>query len=761
MSSLWRALLVASLCPGILFLATASAQQVAGDGRQVLEEIVVTAQKREQSLQDVPLSVTAISGERLASLQRNEIADLAKLIPGVTFKGGATDNGRSLQVRGIGTTSFSRAVEQSVGMMIDGVVTSSLATMFLDMNDVQRIEVLRGPQGMLFGKNSSAGLISIVTNDPTEEPEWGLTAGYADENEQKYSAYFSGPISEQLFGRLAVSSSTRDPYIKNTNPGGSDYNDRDEQAVNLKILYRPNDDLDVQFGYKLLKRGNLNGGAIIPQFYLPPFDAVNAAAAAAVGGYMPEGEENDKVFAYHDSEAKTDQDLFSLEIDYAFGDYTISSITSLTQADILGNARGFSSARDFIPNNRSFGQREQTTQEIRLHSPLDTDWTYVVGLYYYKNELDRNFDRVINLRLVGRPFVLSLQVPHNQVENESYAVFGQTTWSVSDRFRLSFGGRYTSEDISAEQVVTFSNPDQIYGVFAVPEAAPGVVDESHQESNFSGRVIAEYDLIGDALLFGSVARGFKGPGVNTLSSAPSAASVIVDPEIPTNFEVGIKSEWLDGRLQVNATAFYTSFEDFQASLITLDGVTPAFYLDNAGELQTQGLELEVTALPSDNLLVSFNLTAVDAVFEEYVGAECYGGQTEAQGCFGGQQDLSGKDMPYSPDLSYNLFARYDFELPSMPFDAYVHAMWYWQDEAIYNTNNDPGTLVDSYGVLDLGLGLESDDGRYELQFWVKNATDEFHISDFIAPSGLLGTGPSHNLQYTYTRRMGVTLSVDM
>ena len=731
----------------------------------VIEEIIVTAQKREQSLQDVPLSVTAISGERLASLQRNEIADLAKLMPGVTFKGGATDNGRSLQIRGIGTTSFSRAVEQSVGMMIDGVVTTSLATMFLDMNDVQRIEVLRGPQGMLFGKNASAGIINIITNDPTEEFEWGFTAGYAEENEQKYSAYFSGPISEQLLGRLAASSSTRDPYIKNTNPNGNDYNDRDEQAVNLKILYRPNDNLDVQLGYKLLKRGNLNGGAIVSESHVPPLAALFPGIAAALGGYMPVGKENDKIFAFNDSEAKTDQDLFSLEIDYALGDYTIASITSVTKTDILGNARGFSVPLNLLPNNRSFGQRDQVTQEIRLHSPLDGNFSYVAGFYYYKNELDREFDRVINLAAFGQPFVLNIHVPHNEVENESYALFGQGTWSLTDRFRLSLGGRYTVEDIYDEHIVSYLNPDPIFGMFAVPEATPGEVIESAQENNFSWRVIAEYDWMADALLFASVARGYKGPGVNTLSSAPIAPSVMVKPEIPTNFEVGIKSEWFDGRLQVNATAFYTSFEDFQASLIVLEGELPAFYLDNAGELQTEGLELEVTALPTENLLVAFSLAAVDATFEEYVGAECYGGQTEAQGCIttNGQrvQDLSGKDLPYSPDLSYNLFARYDIELASLPFDAYVHAMYYWQDDAIYNTNNDPATLVDGYGLLDLGFGIESDDGRYDVQFWIKNATDEFHVSDFTAPSAFFGFGPSYNLQYTYTRRMGITLSVDM
>ena len=724
-----------------------------------IEEIVVTAQKRAQSIQDVPLSVTAISGDRLDALQRNEIADLAKTLPGLTYKGGATDNGRSLQIRGIGTASFSRGVEQSVGMTIDGVVSPALATNFLDMADVERVEVLRGPQGMLFGKNASAGMVNIVTKAPTEELEWGLRAGFGEENEQKYAGYLSGPLGENVLGRISVSSSTRDGFIENTHPEGNDYNDRDELNLSAKLLFRPIDTLDVLLSYKHFKRGNLNGGAVIPDSLNPPFSLLYPILAAAQGGTLPVEPEADRFFQWRDSEAETEQNIYSVQLDYDIGEYTLTSITSFTNADILGNARGFGIPVDLIPLNLSQGERDQWTQEIRLQSPLDQTVTYVAGLYYYRNELNRTFSRVINLNgFVGLPFNQSLAIEAGLV-NESFAGFGQATWHVNDRVRLSLGARYTDEDIAIEQTVGFINPDQVFGLPAIPEARPGMVDESTNESKVSWRIIGEYDAAEDVMLFANVARGYKGPGVNMLSSAPLGDSAIVNPEIPTNYEVGMKSRWLDGRLQLNVSAFLTDFKDFQASQSVIVNLAPVFLLGNAGKLETKGIEAELSATLGENLLVSMSVAQIDATYEDYTGAACYGGQTAAQGCVGNVQDLSGEDLPYSPDLSFSLFARYDLPLDSLPVKAYLQGMYYWQDDTIYLSNNDPGSLVDSYGLLDLALGIESNDGRYAAQFYVKNVTDEFYPTDIVIAGGF-GLAHANQLAFNYTRRFGVTLSVN-
>ncbi len=745
---------------GLLVLAMAllgPASALAADS--AIEEIVVTAQKRAQSIQDVPLSVTAISGDRLDALQRNEIADLAKTLPGLTYKGGATDNGRSLQIRGVGTASFSRGVEQSVGMTIDGVVSPALATNFLDMADVERVEVLRGPQGMLFGKNASAGMVNIVTKAPTEELEWGLRAGFGEENEQKYAGYLSGPLGESVLGRLSVSSSTRDGFIENTHPEGNDYNDRDELNLSAKLLFSPTDALDVLVSYKHFKRGNLNGGAVIPDALNPPFSQFYPILAAAQGGTLPVEPEADRFFQRRDSEAETEQNIYSVQLDYDIGEYTLTSISSFTNADILGNARGFGIPVDLIPLNLSQGERDQWTQEIRLQSPLDQTLTYVAGLYYYRNELDRTFSRVINLNeFVGLPFNQSLAISAELV-NESFAGFGQATWNVSDRARLSFGARYTDEDIALVQTVGFINPDQVFGLPSIPEARPGMVDESTNESKVSWRVIGEYDAAEDVMLFANVARGYKGPGVNMLSSAPLGNTAIVNPEIPTNYEVGMKSRWLDGRLQLNVSAFLTDFKDFQASQSVIVNLAPVFLLGNAGKLETKGIEAEISATLGENLLVSMNVAYTDATYEDYTGAACYGGQTVAEGCIDNVQDLSGEDLPYSPNWSFSLFARYDLPLDSLPVNAYVQGMYYWQDDTVYLANNDPGSIVDSYGLLDLALGIESNDGRYEAQFYVKNATDEFYPTDVVIAGGF-GLAHANQLAFNYTRRFGVTLSMN-
>lgn len=750
-------------CLSAAFVVLAAPFSMTANAEAVVEEIVVTAQKREQSLQDVPLSVTAVSGDRLAELNKNEISELTKILPGLTYKDGSTDNGRSLQIRGVGTVSFSRGVEQSVGMMVDGVVSDSLATSFLDMNDVQRVEVLRGPQGMLFGKNSSAGLVNIVTSDPTEEFEAGLTLGFGEENEQKIRGHISGALSDTVLARLSVSSTTRDGWVENTAPGVDDYNEKDEQALALKVLFQPDDNLDVMFGYKRLEKGDINAGAIIAETYSAPFNPIYPGQAAALGGTLPSGSENDKIFAPIESEAETEQNVFSLKIDYGLGDYNLVSITSFTDAHIIGNARGFSIPTILIPMNLSDGEREQFTQEFRVESPVDQSVSWVAGYYYYNNELDRTFNRTIDINaFAGAPVVQNLNMVASG-DNESHSLFGQATFNLSDTARLSIGGRFTDEEVDLDQTVSRISPDPVTGLPSIPEVAAnlGSILDSASETNFSWRVIGEWDFSDDAMLFASVARGYKGPGMNMLASGSNSSNPtpIVDPEIPTNFEVGIKSTWYDGRLQLNASAFYTEFEDFQASLAVVQGTSPNFFLENAGELQTEGLEVELTALPTENLLVALNLALVNATFEEYEGAECYGGQTVAQGCVNRTQDLSGGDMPYSPDLSYSIYARQDFPLDSMPFNLYAQALYYWQDDAMYATNNNPAAEIDSYGLLDLAVGLESDAGRYSAQFWVKNATDEFYPTDItIAPS--FGIGLGYTLEYTYTRRYGVTLSMN-
>jgi iron complex outermembrane receptor protein len=286
------------------------------------------------------------------------------------------------------------------------------------------------------------------------------------------------------------------------------------------------------------------------------------------------------------------------------------------------------------------------------------------------------------------------------------------------------------------------------------------VFENRTDNALSWRLIVERDVTDQAMVYGSVARGYKAPGANTLSAVVDAQAqgldAIIDPEIPTNFEVGLKSTWWENRLMVNAAMFYTEFEDFHATVSTNEpGELPDFNLGNVDEMRSQGVELEMNFKASENWLLSANVAYIDAEYSSYEGAECYIGQTEAQGCVNDSQDLSGAEASNSPDWSYNVTARYDRSITSMEVNAYALATYYWQDDVQYDVAGNPGTIGDAYGLMDLTLGVQSDDGKYLLQIYVKNLFDEFNVTAVSDLSAIVPFSKVNSLGYTYERRMGV------
>lgn len=739
-------LIARKLLPGTLGIAIATALLPAGASAQQLEEIVVTAQKRQQSLQDVPLSVIAMSGKELENLNRNEVSDLSKSIAGFTFQTGSNDSEKAIQVRGVGTSTLSRGVEQSVGTVIDGVISSGVTASFLDFSDVERVEVLRGPQGMLFGKNASAGLLNITLRAPTDELSYGGSASYGDEDEVKVTAYVSGPLTDTIKGRASYYSNKRDGIIESTHPAapGELYNDRDESGLSAKLLLEPTDALSVMLSYRNAERETNCCGR-------PPVTVVGPFAAL-----LPAGAENDKVYEANDSPGATELDVASLELNYEWGDHTLTSITSYTDIAISNNVQSTGLPLALLADNTTKEDIEQFTQELRITSPADQTISYVAGLYYYEKDLHTTLNRIFDLTVVGSPFVQGF-FNDSQVDVTSKAVFGQATWNINDLTRLSLGLRYNEEEISMDQTVSFLPLPASFtlpaGATYVAGATLGTVNPEEKDEHVSWRIIAERNLSEDKMIYLSVARGYKGPGANTLATGITTTKPIVDAEIPTNYELGLKSEFMDGRMRLNASIFQTTFEDFQASLSN-NAIPPAFFLDNAGELKTEGVELELSAQATENLFVSANIAAIDATFESYPGAACY----PSQGCT--VQDLSGKDLPFSPDLTVNVFARYDIDLDSVPFNAYVQGAYHWQDEVQFNSSNDPLTIGDAYGIADFTVGLESETGTYSVQLFVKNAFDEFYVSGYSTQGTSFGVLLAQNLEYDYTRRVGIKLQVE-
>jgi len=715
---------------------------------QQLEEVIVTAQKRAESLQDVPLSVAVVSGAELAARNKTQIADLTRFVPGFTFAENTSDAGRNILVRGVGTNSFSRSVDLSVGTVVDNVVSGSLSGSVLDFSDVERVEVLRGPQGMLFGKNASAGLLNITTRSPTEELSTGFGASYGSENLVNLNGYLSGPIiADDLLGRLSLYSNTSDPILENLYPGGDDFNDRNEWGGRGKLRWLVSDALDARFNVTHAQRDHTCCVAALRS-------VIPGSIVDELGG--PVGPNNDKVLDNDTSKGDTKVDIYSLEANYTLGDYLLTAISSYTNENVYGAARADDYTRTALPLNDSNEKYQQYTQELRITSPADATLAYVAGLYYFEKQIDQDFLRYIDLYGIGFATAPDSGAISTLMDayttNESMAVFGQLTWNVTGRSRLSVGARYNDDEITQDQTVS-SLPGTL------PEAPPGYINAQTSDQAISWRVIAEQDIAAAAMAYASIARGYKGPGSNSLPSGPSSGNVFVDPEIPTNFEVGIKSQWFDNRLRVNGAAYYTQFKDFQASAQVAGAFPPIFYVTNAGELETQGIELEVDAQLAENLSFQASLAYTDAIFSDWDDAPCYARQTAAQGCVDEAQDLSGADMPNSPDWAIYLSPTYYIPLSSMPFDGFVTASYFWRDEVQFDTANNPLLTGDPYGTVDLYTGIADRDGRYRLQFFVQNLFDEFYASG-IGGQEVVGVEAAQLLQYTYKRRFGVSLQMD-
>lgn len=713
---------------------------------QALEEVVVTAQKREQSLQDVPISVMAFDGEQLERQIKTEVKDLARIVPGLTFSEPTTNAGRSVKIRGVGTQSFGSVIDQSVGVVVDGVVASSVVASFIEFSDVERLEVLRGPQGMLFGKNASAGLINISTRSPSAELSAGFGATYGSDNFINLNGYISGSLgSDKLLGLISAYNNSYDGLIKNTFPGEDDSNDKDQYGGRVKLQWLPTEALDLTFTHSIVADNPTRGHSTL-------VEVIPGSVIDLEGGKV--SDEGDSIFDQDYSVQDTDVDMSILELNYQLEKMTFTSISSYTKETFEDRNAADNYGRTALPANDNDTEIKQYTQELRLTSDTDGDLKYVAGLYYFQRDYDNSFIRIIDfygLGLIPVPSLQSSVIKDEQAKQQSYAAFGQATWSFTENTRLSLGARYNYEEIEG-----YENRTKIPGT--IQEGAEGVEEDNDTDSAWSWRIIGEQDVTDSAMVYASIARGYKGPAVNTLGGNSFGADFIVGPEIPTSYELGIKSEWFDNRLRLNAAAYYTEFEDFQASAQVPGVIPPEFFLTNAGELETQGIEVELQALPMENLFLTGGIAYTDAVFSDYKSSPCYEGQTEELGCIDGSQDLSGAKLPNAPEWMVNVSADYTIPVSTYNFDVFLRGEYSWRDDSIYAVDQNPLHFIEAYDILDLYAGIRASNGRYTLQVFIKNALDDYYIST-IGGQQVVGAITAQAYNYDYKRRYGIQLGM--
>lgn len=717
-----RAFLKASVATGITLAAAATlpamamAQSEPDRTEQAFADIIVTASKRAENVQDVPLAISVITSQALERSNIREFTDLTKLAPSLTISKTTQPANNSIILRGIGTYAFSIAAEPSVSVVVDDVPLAFQAQAFTDLIDLERVEVLRGPQSTLYGKNASAGLISVITQAPTEEFSARAQFLVTDDDEQRGAITIAGPISKTLGFRLTGSASRYDGNVSNLTTGNK-LNGRKDYSVRGRLRWQPDENTDINLiGHYNRVDTNCCVGALISitdpsNFYNRP----QFPLSVSLEGITP-GKANTKV--RNDIEARGDSRDWggSAKVDYSLGDYTLTSITAYQRyklyddQDVDGSDLDISSTNTPpAPNGykggfRAYGEFnvKSFTQEFRVTSPSDAPVRYLLGAFYADNDFDRDFVREPVPLYQGSYFTTS--------GSRSKSLFGQMSMDVLPRVTVIGGIRFNSESIR----YTYLN--RLTGAF---------FKDSHDDDAVTGRVGAEYHPTDDIMLFATYATGYKGQAYDLTSSFNAAIAAIqpVKPELSKNYEAGFKSSLFDRRVIFNVTAFNTDFTNFQAQSRE-PSIAGSFVLSNVGKVRTRGVEADLAGR-FDTFSFSAGMAYVDAKIRDFPIAQCYPQQTAAQGCLpaaggGSAQDLGGKRLNNAPEWKFNVSATQVVPLDALPFDAFIQGTQSYQSKVNFTLTQDPDAVQKGYGITDLAIGIQAKDSRYKVTAFVNN-----------------------------------------
>lgn len=734
----------------------------------VLEEVIVTAQKRVESLQDVPIAITAMSGEKIDDIGITGLEELTQYMPNVTINNGAgTPN---LFVRGVGSGTNS-GFEQSVGMYIDGVYAGRglLASVPTTM-DLERVEILKGPQGILFGKNTVAGAVNITTAKPTDEFEGVVEALYEpDHGEQQYSVVLSGPLNDKLSGRLAVRYDSFDGWWENVITGSEGPNNKNLYARG-SVRWLASDSLEINAKYEYGDFKRDSRPVVVLQsdfegqensFGTVPFPVVSDRDQGA--GDVDGGSDN-----------RTD--VFAITVDWELDFATLTSISSYSAYDFESPGNTDLAAVPALHRTK-FEDYEQYSQEIRFVSPGGETIDWIAGAYYQRSELDISQQvTAIDFALSGPLSIGGALFSDNQnggvpstfdQESESWAIFGQGTWNATEALRFSLGLRYNEETKDLDKIrvsdglgirlgqnVFLANPLNSELIADVRQHSFTGLSRDEDKWTFSSNV--QWDVGEDTMLYASVSSGFKGGGYDEAYSSAGAeirlanaftgeltgetvpgadASVLeYESEEVLAYEMGAKMRLLDGAAELNIALFRMEYENLQTSSLVGD----VFRVGNAGESISQGLEIDGRWRLTERFSIGAAAAYLDAYYEDFTGATCTIPQTtdapNNPGCLrddgtnigageSGGQNLQDETLVFAPDLSATLNFRYVMPLSENLLLASSLDINY-EDEFYSALDLDDNTKHDAATKINARIALNSVDGDWSVAIIGKNLTDE-------------------------------------
>ena len=702
---------------GVVGVGDAFAATTSADSSD-LEEVVVTSQIRAENVQDVPIAVQVVSGEALEKQGIREFSELTRAAPSLIIRSAEHPVNASISMRGIGTFAFSQAVEPSVAVQMDDVPVQFLARAFADLSDIERVEVLRGPQSTLYGRAASAGLLNITTQGPTPELRARLAASGSTDDEYTANASVSGPITDTLGFRL---SGNYDDFAGNVHNlfNGDKVNGRRIVSTRGKLVWNPTDKLNIA-----LQIGYIDGSTSIgrPFIRVSPNARLRGNAAYGPSVFAPGvsfTEDNTDVVNNITSGTQYSDFAPSLRASLDLGFASLVSITAwdhFQQLEVLDQDESAIAALD----NRQRGtfNAKARSQELRLVSADKKPLAYTLGLFYSDLGVTRDF--------VRGPFY-SIANWYATTGTKQYAGFGQVEYEVIENTSLVGGARVGHYDIN----YTFRD-----------RANNGYFFGNNSETYETYRASVEHHFTPDVMGFATFATGYKGQaydissGFNLLrqNSGPTKA------EKSKDWEVGMKSQLLDRRVTLNTTVFTTTFDNFQAQGIeTLADGTSNFRLANVGKLRTRGVALEGAVRPSRDFNFSGGVTYSDARILSFPFAQCYPGQTAALGCVGTptRQNLAGYRPAQAPLWKASLNGEYTPTLTSS-LQGLLQVAYTYQSQINFGLNNDPETIQKGYGITNLSIGVRDSAGRWEVAGFVNNLFDKqyfYNITNSLGNQG--------------------------
>jgi len=718
-----------------------------------IEEVVVTAQKRTERLVDVPVAISVFSANSIEQTGVRELREISGYMPNVQISSG-NDFRSTVTIRGVGATSRNIGFDSRVGVYVDGVYVGQSPAINQELLNLERVEVLRGPQGTLFGKNTVAGAINLVTKKPDDDLHGRASIDIGNLNYRKITGFMNLPVSDTVSSSFSVSKTDRDGYVRNIITG-HDLNERDVLAYRAQLRIRPTDRFEINASFDGL---NSDGRVLVGDPITDMLGMQPVQIAPKMGEVAFSFDPNDK------------RDVYGGSLDLAYelnGGNTIKSITGYRTTDAV-----YSNATDYSPVDivsiQYADKYDVLSQEFQFISSTDRAFSYTAGLYYYYQKAKTNRDVILGSdfvdyfvgplyasgalspplppapalpnavvsQLIGFGPPLSKVFNRGDVTTKSYAAYFNGNWQMTDRWKLGFGLRWSTEKKDVNWLLDGRNSGIFFiGSTGADPLNPSPLVNDRTDNFLAPAVSLTYALSDSSNLYARYAAGYKSGGFNLdyINANELAANqgLEFNKETVDSFELGLKGVYLDGRLSLNLAAFIANYDDYQVNqFVDLGGGRTSIRINNAAKVETRGFEAETIFRITESFTLQASLGLLDAKFDSFPA----GGTAGA--------DVSGNELPNAPELTYTAGAIWTHPLPALSSSLLVrgdvtHVSDYYTtaDNATTTPYNSayPGVIpfgkLNARTELNARIGLMSDSETWEIYAWGHNLTDETDPTD--------------------------------